>query len=99
MFTIDKEGTAYLNSAIVPRYKNNIEGDLLVNFSWVEFVDNKLSHISNKISTFFHASHAAWECQNQFSMTPSQRECKLFIFGLAVKDVCTFLATSVPGIF
>ena len=48
MFKIDKEGTAYLNSAIVPRYKNNIEGELLVNFSWVEFVDNKVSHISQR---------------------------------------------------
>ena len=48
MFKIDKEGTAYLNSAIVPRYKINIEGKLLVNFSWVEFVDNKISHISHR---------------------------------------------------
>ena len=48
MFKIDKKGTAYLNSAIVPRYKNNQEGDLLVNFSWVEFVDNKITHISHR---------------------------------------------------
>jgi uncharacterized protein (TIGR04168 family) len=48
MFKIDKEGTAYLNSAIVPRYKNNLEGKLLVNFSWVEFVDNKISNISQR---------------------------------------------------
>ena len=27
MFKIDKEGTFYLNSAIVPRYKKNIEGE------------------------------------------------------------------------
>ena len=48
MFKIDKEGTVYLNSAIVPRYKNNLEGELLVNFSWVEFVDNEISHISSR---------------------------------------------------
>ena len=30
------------------RYKNNIDGQLLVNFSWVEFVDNKISHISHR---------------------------------------------------
>jgi uncharacterized protein (TIGR04168 family) len=48
MFKIDKEGTAYLNSAIVPRYKKNIEGELLVNFSWVEFVDSEISHISHR---------------------------------------------------
>ena len=48
MFKIDREGTAYLNSAIVPRYKKNIDGKLLVNFSWVEFVQNKISHISHR---------------------------------------------------
>ena len=48
MFKMDKEGTAYLNSAIVPRYKNNKEGELFINFSWVEFVNNKLTHISHR---------------------------------------------------
>jgi len=48
MFKIDKKGTAYLNAAIVPRYKNNEEGELLVNFSWVEFTDNKISHVSHR---------------------------------------------------
>ena len=48
MFKIDKEGTAYLNTAIVPRYKTNKKGKLVVNFSWVEFVENKLKHISNR---------------------------------------------------
>ena len=48
MFEIDKEGTAYLNSAIVPRYKTNTKGQFLVNFSWVEFVENKLKHISQR---------------------------------------------------
>ena len=48
MFKIDNEGTAYLNSAIVPRYKYSADEELLVNFSWVEFVDNKISHISQR---------------------------------------------------
>ena len=48
MFTIDKEGTIYLNSAIVPRYKTNTNGELFVNFSWVEFVENELAHISHR---------------------------------------------------
>ncbi len=48
MFIIDKEGTAYLNSAIVPRYKRNLENELIVNFSWVEFEENKLSHVSHR---------------------------------------------------
>ena len=48
MFKIDKKGTFYLNSAIVPRYKTNTKGELFVNFSWVEFIDNKISHISQR---------------------------------------------------
>ena len=48
MFMIDKKGTAYLNSAIVPRYKANEKGEVLVNFSWIEFEDNQLKHISNR---------------------------------------------------
>ena len=48
MFKIDRKGTCYLNSAIVPRYKNNKKDELLVNFSWVEFVENKLTHISHR---------------------------------------------------
>ena len=48
MFKIDKKGTAYLNSAVVPRYKNDAKGKLLINFSWVEFVDNKLFNISHR---------------------------------------------------
>ena len=48
MFIIDKEGTAYLNCAVVPRYKTNINGELIVNFSWVEFLENKLTHISHR---------------------------------------------------
>ena len=48
MFKIDNEGTVYLNSAIVPRYKTNTNGELIVNFSWVEFSENKLNHISHR---------------------------------------------------
>jgi len=48
MFKIDRKGTAYLNAAIVPRYKTNKNGELFVNFSWVEFVENKLTHISHR---------------------------------------------------
>jgi len=48
MFKMDNKGTFYLNSAIVPRYKNNLKGELLVNFTWVEFTFNKLSHISHR---------------------------------------------------
>ena len=48
MFKFDKEGTAYLNTAIVPRYKTNTKGELFVNFSWVEFIDNKLTHVSHR---------------------------------------------------
>ncbi len=48
MLKIDNGGTFYLNTAIVPRYKNNDEGKTLVNFSWVEFIDNELSYISQR---------------------------------------------------
>ena len=48
MFEIDKEGTAYLNSAIVPRYKTNSKGELFVNFSWVELEENQLKLISHR---------------------------------------------------
>ena len=30
------------------RDRNNIDGELLVNFSWVEFVNNEISHISHR---------------------------------------------------
>ena len=48
MFITDNKGTAYLNTAVVPRYKSNEAGELIVNFSWVEFEENKLKHISNR---------------------------------------------------
>ena len=48
MFQIDRNGTAYLNSAIVPRFKYSKQGKSLSNFSWVEFEDGKLKHISHR---------------------------------------------------
>jgi len=45
MIEIDNKGTAYLNTAVVPRYKTNKDGTLLINFSWVEFKNNKLENI------------------------------------------------------
>ena len=48
MFKLDNSGTAYLNTAIVPRYKTNGEGQLIINFSWVEFENKELSHISHR---------------------------------------------------
>ncbi len=48
MFITDRKGTSYLNTAIVPRYKKNDSGKISINFSWVEFKDNKLSHVSQR---------------------------------------------------
>ena len=48
MLIFDKKGTAYLNTAIVPRYKKNSLGKLIVNFSWVEFQDRTLSFVSQR---------------------------------------------------
>ena len=48
MFHIDRTGTAYLNSAVVPRYKYTQQGKSLSHFSWVEFEDGKLKHISQR---------------------------------------------------
>ena len=48
MFKIDNRGTVYLNTAVVPRYKNDKEGKLLINFSWVEFEEKKLTHVSHR---------------------------------------------------
>ena len=47
-FGLNGGGTVYLNSAIVPRYKTNKKGELFVNFSWVEFAESKLTHISHR---------------------------------------------------
>ena len=48
MFKVDNKGTAYLNTAVVPRYKKNEEGKLFINFSWVEFEGGKLKHVSHR---------------------------------------------------
>jgi len=48
MFKVDNKGTAYFNTAVVPRYKNDKDGKLFVNFSWVEFEEKKLKHVSHR---------------------------------------------------
>ena len=48
MFTMDKKGTFYLNAAIVPRYDKDCKGTISVNFSWVEFENKKVSHVSQR---------------------------------------------------
>ena len=48
MIQFDKNGTAYLNAAVVPRYKFYNDKNLTINFSWVEFIENKLIHISHR---------------------------------------------------
>ena len=48
MFKFDNKGTAYFNTAVVPRYKSNKRGELHINFSWVEFEGKKLKHVSNR---------------------------------------------------
>ena len=53
MFKIDGKGTAYLNAAIVPRYKLNSGGKELVNFSWIEFKNRKLSLVSQRWYSIF----------------------------------------------
>tara|TARA_Y100001970_G_scaffold293002_1_gene437128 strand:+ start:19350 stop:20087 length:738 start_codon:yes stop_codon:yes gene_type:complete len=48
MFITDKKGTFYLNAAIVPRYHKDFNGIISANFSWVEFENKKISHISQR---------------------------------------------------
>ncbi len=48
LFFIDKKGTAYLNAAIVPRYKKNKEDNLIINFSWIIFKNGKIKEISQR---------------------------------------------------
>ncbi len=48
MFITDKKGTSYLNAAIVPRYDRDVNGRIAINFSWVEFRNKKLSHVSQR---------------------------------------------------
>ena len=53
MFVLDKRGTAYLNCAVVPRYKKIANDEIIINFSWIEFQDNNLSYISQRWYTEF----------------------------------------------
>ena len=48
MFKIDSKGTIYFNTAVVPRYKTDEDGKLLINFSWIEFKKKGLSHVSHR---------------------------------------------------
>ncbi len=48
MFKTDNKDTAYFNTAVVPRYQTIEDGELLINFSWVEFEDKKLKHVSHR---------------------------------------------------
>jgi len=48
MFKLDKNGTAYLNAAVVPRYRKVTGDEFIVNFSWVEFNNRKISNISQR---------------------------------------------------
>ena len=45
MFKIDSKGTIYFNTAVVPRYKTDEDGKLLINFSWIEFENKELRHV------------------------------------------------------
>ncbi len=44
----DLWGTAYLNAACVPRKGKSPIGEFLYHFSWVEFEDSKLRHVSHR---------------------------------------------------
>ena len=48
MFKIDSKGTIYFNTAVVPRYKTDEDGKLLINFSWIEFEKKELRHVSHR---------------------------------------------------
>ncbi len=47
-FFRDKFGTGYLNAACVPRTGIDKSGDLLCHFSWVQFCNAKINHISHR---------------------------------------------------
>ncbi len=47
-FVSDNFGTAYLNTASVPRRGITDSGEVLSHFSWVEFLNGKLHHISHR---------------------------------------------------
>ena len=48
MFKMDSKGTIYFNTAVVPRYKTDEDGKLLINFSWVEFEKKELINVSHR---------------------------------------------------
>jgi len=47
-FCIDRAGTAYLNSACVPRHDHDPQGRALRHFSWVELRDGRLMEASHR---------------------------------------------------
>ncbi len=47
-FAKDIWGTAYLNAACVPRRGRDSSGEHLTHFSWVEFKDKELKHVSHR---------------------------------------------------
>ena len=47
-FIKDLWGTAYLNAACVPRRGKSALGEYLSHFSWVEFKNNHLNHVSHR---------------------------------------------------
>ncbi len=51
----DRWGTVYLNTACVPRKFVDSDGNHLSHFSWVEFVDGKLSHVSHRWFSLDHS--------------------------------------------
>ena len=48
MKPIDSKGTIYFNTAVVPRYKTDEDGKLLINFSWIEFEKKELKKVSHR---------------------------------------------------
>ena len=47
-FHQDRAGTAYLNTAFVPRHSHDEQGQALRHFSWVELIDGELREISHR---------------------------------------------------
>ncbi len=47
-FLEDQWGTSYLNAACVPRRGSDSSGKELAHFSWVEFVNGNLNHVSHR---------------------------------------------------
>ena len=44
----DCRGLVYINAACVPRSGHDAQGRLLRHFSWAEFTNKKLSHLSHR---------------------------------------------------